>query len=118
MTLVLDRDEHQFVLERADRRRRGFGNRFVAVRAHFRFRLGSRAMAAATLLAVGLVLVLAMCARFFLEQRLPVGDGDLVVVGMDLGEREETVAVPAVVDEGGLERGLHARHLGQIYIAA
>ncbi len=39
------------------------------------------------------------------QKRLPVGDGDLVVVGMDFREGEEAVAVAAVIDEGRLERG-------------
>ena len=52
------------------------------------------------------------------QQRLPVGDRDLVVVGMDFAEGQEAVAVAAVVDEGRLQRRLHARHLGQIDIAA
>ena len=39
----------------------------------------------------------------FLQQRLPVRDRDLVVVGMDFVEGEEAVAVAAVVDEGGLQ---------------
>ena len=59
-----------------------------------------------------------MRARLFLEQGLPVGDRDLVVIGMDFGKGEEAVAVAAIIDEGGLERRLHARHLRQIDIAA
>ena len=75
-------------------------------------------MAAAAALAVRLVLVFALRARFLLEQRLPVGDGDLIIVGVDFGKGEEAVAVAAVIDERRLERGLHARHLGQINVAA
>ena len=52
------------------------------------------------------------------QQRLPVGDRDLVVVGMDFAEGQEAVAVAAVVDEGRLQRRLDARHLGEIDIAA
>ena len=55
---------------------------------------------------------------FLLQQRLPVGDRDLVVVGMDFAEGQEAVAVAAVVDEGRLQRRLDARHLGQIDVAA
>ena len=36
---------------------------------------------------------------------------------MDFGEGEEAVAIAAIFDEGGLERGLHPRHLRQIDIA-
>ena len=75
-------------------------------------------MAAAATLAVRLFFVFAVRARLVLEQRLPVGDRDLVIVGMNFGEGEEAVAVAAVVDEGGLQRRLDARHLGQIDVAA
>ena len=47
-----------------------------------------------------------------LDQRLPVGDRDLVVVGMDFREGEEAVAVAAVVDEGRLQRRLDPGDLG------
>ena len=66
------------------------------------------------------VLVIGLTARFFLflaQQRLPVGDRDLVVVGMDFREGEEAVAVAAVIDEGRLQRRLDARHLGEIDVA-
>ncbi len=49
---------------------------------------------------------------FGLDQRLPVGDRDLVVVRMDFGEGEEAVSVAAVIDEGRLKRRLDARNLG------
>ena len=47
-------------------------------------------------------------ALLLLDQRLPVGDRDLVVVRMDFREGEEAVAVAAVVDERRLERRLDA----------
>ena len=50
-------------------------------------------------------------ALFRLDQRLPVRDGDLVVVGMDFREGEETVPVPAVIDECRLKRRLDPRDL-------
>src|SRR4051812_20667937 len=68
--------------------------------------------------ALDLVLGVAMCALFLLDQRLTVGDRDLVVVGMNFRERQEAMAIAAVVDEGGLERRLYARDLGEIDIAA
>ena len=37
---------------------------------------------------------------------------------MDFAEGQEAVAISAVVDEGGLQRRLDARHLGQIDVAA
>ena len=51
------------------------------------------------------------------DQRLPVGGGDLVIVGMDFREGEEALAVAAIFDKGGLQRRLNARHLGKIDIA-
>ena len=98
--------------------RGGLGDPLAGLGAHFGFRPTRAAVTAAAALAVGLVLVLAVRARLFLEQRLPVGDRDLIIVGVDFGEGEKTVAIAAVVDEGGLERGLHAGHLGEIDIAA
>ena len=55
---------------------------------------------------------------FFLQQRLPVGYRDLIVVGMDFTESQEAVPIAAVVDEGGLQRRLDPRDLCQIDIAA
>jgi hypothetical protein len=59
-----------------------------------------------------------MGALLFGDQRLPVGDRDLVVVRMDFAEGQETVAVAAVVDERRLQRRLDPRHLGKIDIAS
>src|SRR5690606_3854748 len=55
---------------------------------------------------------LAVRALVGLDQRLPVGDGDLIVVRMDFAEGEEPVAIATVLDERGLKRRLHARDLG------
>ena len=62
--------------------------------------------------------VVARGARVGVDQRLPVGDRDLVIVRMDFGERQEAVAVAAVLDEGRLQRGFDPRYLGEIDIAA
>ena len=67
---------------------------------------------------VGLGLGGALCALFLGDQRLPVGDRDLVVVGMDFAEGQKAVAIAAVVDEGRLQRRFDARDLGQIDVAA
>ncbi len=67
---------------------------------------------------VGLGVGFALLARFLGEQRLPVGDRDLVVVGMDFRERQEAVPVAAVIDEGRLQRRLYARDLGEIDVTA
>ena len=48
------------------------------------------------------------------ERGLAVGDRDAVIVGMNLVEGEETVAVAPILDECRLERRLHPRHLGEI----
>ncbi len=52
-----------------------------------------------------------------LQQALPVGDRDLVVVRVDLAERQEAVASAAVFHERRLEAGLHADHLGEVDVA-
>src|SRR6267142_4402294 len=57
-------------------------------------------------------------AFFLFDQRLPVGDRDLVVVRVDFTKRQETMAVAAIVDKGGLQRRLDARHFGKVDIAA
>ena len=49
---------------------------------------------------------------FFGEQRVTVGLGDLVIIGVDLAEREEAVAIAAVIDERRLERRFDPRHFG------
>lgn len=51
---------------------------------------------------VGLFLSFAMGAFIRLDQRLTVGDRDLVVVRMNFAESEKAVAVATVFDEGGL----------------
>ena len=48
---------------------------------------------------------------------LPVADRDPVVIGMDFAERQEAVAVAAVIDERRLQRRLDPGHLGEIDIA-
>ena len=51
------------------------------------------------------------------EQRHAVGDGDLIIVGMDFRKGEEALPVAAIFDERGLQRRLYARHLGEIDVA-
>ncbi len=67
---------------------------------------------------VGLDLGGARGALLLVDQRLPVGDRDLIVVGVDFAEGQKAVAVAAVIHEGGLQRRLDARHLGEIDVAA
>src|SRR5581483_217991 len=95
------------------------GDALVALRAQFRFVATRPAMApAAPVAAILLVLLLAMGALFLFEERLPVGDGDLIIVGMDFREGEEAVAIAAVIDEGGLQGRFDASDLGEIDVAA
>src|SRR3569832_660044 len=65
-----------------------------------------------------LVFGLALVARFLFEQGLPVGDRDLIIVGMDFREGEEAVAVAAVIDKRRLERRFDAGNLGEIDVTA
>ena len=66
------------------------------------------AVARAATVAVGgavlaLFLGLARGTLVGLDQRLTVGDRDLVIVGMDFAEGEEAVAVAAIFDERRLQ---------------
>ena len=51
------------------------------------------------------------------RQALTIGDGDLIVVGVDFAEGEEAVAIAAVLDEGGLQARLYADNLGKVDVA-
>ncbi len=53
-----------------------------------------------------------------LDQRLTIGDRNLIIVRMDFAEGKEAVAVAAIFDEGGLQRRLYARDLGEVDVAA
>jgi hypothetical protein len=70
---------------------------------------------------VGAVLALffglAMGAFVRLDQRLPIGDRNLIIVRMDFAEGQKAVAVAAIFDEGGLQRRFYARDLGEIDIS-
>src|SRR5580704_1949893 len=57
-------------------------------------------------------------ALLLVDQGLPVGDRNLIVVGVDFAKGEEAVAIAAVIDESGLQRRLDPRHLRQIDVAA
>ena len=62
-------------------------------------------------------LFLSSMLGFFAKQRLAVFLGDLIVIGMYLAEREEAVAVAAIIDERGLQRRFDPRYLRQINVA-
>ena len=91
-----------------------FGDGLAAVRTP-RGAAGPPRAAAAPLV---LALLLALGARVLGEERLPVGDRNLVVVGMDFAEGEEAVPVPAIFDERRLKRRFDPRHLGEIDVPA
>jgi hypothetical protein len=59
-----------------------------------------------------------MRALFLFDQRLPICDRDLIVVGMNFAERQEAVTIASIVHEGRLQRRLNARNLGEIDVAA
>jgi hypothetical protein len=59
-----------------------------------------------------------MSAFVGLDQGLPVGDRDLIVIGMNFAECEEAVAVPAILNEGRLQRRLDPGDLGEVDISA
>jgi hypothetical protein len=61
---------------------------------------------------------LPMGSIFFLEQGEAVGDRDLVIIRVDLGEGQKSMAITTIVNEGGLERRLHARNLGEVNITS
>src|SRR5882757_3280393 len=67
---------------------------------------------------VGLGVGVARVALFLSEQGLPVGDRDLVIIGMDFRERQEAVAVAAVIDERRLQRRFNPGDFGEIDITA
>jgi hypothetical protein len=75
------------------------------------------ARAAAVGTVFGFFLGLAMGAFIGFDQRLTVGDRDLIIVGMDFAEGQEAVAVAAIFNEGRLQRRLYAGDLGEIDIS-
>ena len=79
--------------------------------------LGVRVAAGALGFALVRLLVLARLLLPALQQALPVGDRDLVVVGVDFAEGQEAVAVAAIFDEGGLQAGLYADDFGEVDVA-
>ena len=50
--------------------------------------------------------------RFFLQKRVSVRLGDLVIIGVDFAEGEEAVTISAIIDEGRLQRRLDPGDLG------
>src|SRR5215475_2778105 len=68
--------------------------------------------------AIGLGFRVTVGALLLVDQRLSIGDGNLVVVRMDFAECQETMAVAAVVDERRLQRRLDPRYLSKVDVAS
>jgi hypothetical protein len=66
---------------------------------------------------IGLVVGGALRALLLVDQRLPIGDRNLIIVRMDFRECQEAMAVAAVIDECRLKGRLNARYLRQIDVA-
>jgi hypothetical protein len=81
-------------------------------------RIAMARTAAAAGTVFGFFLGFAMSALVGLDQRLAIGNRNLIIVRVDFAESQEAVAVAAIFDEGGLQRRLYARDLGEIDIAA
>ena len=76
------------------------------------------ARAAAVGAVLGLFFGLAMGAFVGLDQRLPIGNRNLIIVRMDFAEGQKAVSIATIFNEGGLQGGLYARDLGEIDISA
>jgi hypothetical protein len=75
------------------------------------------ARAAAVGAVLGLFFGFAMGAFVRLDQRLAIGDRNLIIVRMNFAEGQKAMAVAAIFDEGGLQRRFYARDLGEIDIS-
>jgi hypothetical protein len=67
---------------------------------------------------LGLFLGLAMGAFVGLDQRLTVGNRDLIIIRVNFAEGQEAVAIAAIFDEGGLQRRLYAGDFCEIDVTA
>src|SRR5450631_1413890 len=70
--------------------------------------------AAAALRTRNVIFLVALRPRVLVDQRLAVGDGNLVIIGMDFGERKKSVPVAPVVDECRLERRFDSHDFREI----
>jgi len=68
--------------------------------------------------AIGFGFRVTVGALLLVDQRLPVGDGNLVVIRVDFAERQKAMAVAAIVYERRLERRLDPRHFGKVDVAS
>ena len=95
------------------------GARFVAMIAVAAAAAAAASLAALLPLLAGVLFVLLVFGflRFRAQQRLTIGDRDLVVVGMDFAEGEETVPVSAIFDEGCLKGRFDAGYAGEVDVS-
>ena len=87
----------------------------AAVAAAARIAVARTAAVAGTVFAF--LFGLAVGAFVGFDQRLPVGDRNLIVIRMDFAEGQKAVTVAAIFDEGRLQRRFYPRDLGEIDIA-
>ena len=80
--------------------------------------LAAARSALGALVAAAIVVLVAVRARLLLEQGLPVGKRDLIVVRMDFGKGQEAVPVAAIFDESGLQRRFDPGDLREVDVAA
>lgn len=74
------------------------------------------AVAVLAMLAVGFVFLVLGSLGFRAQDGLPVGD-DMVVVGMDFAESQETTTVSAIFDEGGLQGWFDPGYTGEVDVS-
>ena len=55
--------------------------------------------------------------RLFGDQHLPVGDGYLIIIGVDFVEREEALAIAAIVHKRRLQGWFDPDDLGEVYVS-
>ncbi len=78
-------------------------------------RLGRGARLAAVATAVFVVLR-AVIGPLFVQQGFAVGNRDLVVIGVDFGKGQKSMAISAVIHKGRLQRRFHPRDLGKVNV--
>ena len=98
------------------RRRRGCVHTFSRLAGSAALGRGGLGFAARPA-AGGAFFFLALVPLLLREQAFAVGDGDLIVVGVDFAEREEPVTVAAVIDECGLQRRFDADDFSEVDVA-
>ena len=88
-------------------------------------RAGALALSGPALIGFGLAFILGVflvalaggIGPLFSQQGFAVGDGDLVIIGVNFRKCQKPVPVAAVIDKGRLQRRFNPRHFGQIDIA-